>query len=155
MLEAENQSLFKSYPTVSNQHTHTHTHTHTPENQPSPQATNFEHTTMCCWCCVCSAVRAGAAADCWKQRLVKANSVQGGGQPVDWWDSVAHTGCGTQVLTCNYEPFIGHNVNYTANKHTAHNTELLNHNHLKEKCLQETHVTHRLTGTCGSEAEKK
>lgn len=114
MLEAENQSLFRSYHAVSN----LHTHTHTAENHPSPEATNFKHTAMCCWCSVCSAARAGAAADRWKQRLAKANTVQGGGQPVDWWDSVAHTGCGAQVLTCNYEPFIGHNVNCTA-KHTS------------------------------------
>lgn len=58
---------------------------------------------------------------------------------------MAHTGCGAQVLTCNYEPFIGHNVNCAAKEHTAHNTELLNHNHLKEKCLLEPHVTHLLS----------
>lgn len=57
MLEAENQSLFRSYHAVSN------LHTHTAENHPSPEATNFKHTAMCCWCSVCSAARAGAAAD--------------------------------------------------------------------------------------------
>lgn len=65
-------------------------------------------------------------------------------------DSVAHTGCGAQVLTCNYEPFIGHNVNYTAEEHKAHNAEPLNHNRLKEnfcECLQETHVMHCSAGT--------
>lgn len=73
----ETQSLFRWYPTVSN--------TCTRVAHPSPQATNFEYTALCC-CCVCSAVRAGAAAaDCWKQHAVKANTVQGGGQPVDWW----------------------------------------------------------------------
>lgn len=75
----ETQSLFRWYPTVSN----THTCTHTRVAHPSPEATNFECTALCC-CCVCSAVRAGAA-DCWKQHAVKANTVQGGGQPVDWW----------------------------------------------------------------------
>lgn len=48
-------------------------------------------------------------------------------------DSVAHTGCGAQVLTCNYEPFIGHNVNYTAEEHKAHNAEPLNHNQRNHK----------------------
>lgn len=136
---------------------HPYTLTHSAENHPSPAAINFEYTTMCCWCCVCSAARAGAAADCWKQHAVKANTVQGGGQPVDWWDSVAHSGCGAQVLTCNYEPFIGHNVNYTAKEHTVHNAGLLNHNHLKENfcwCLQEPHLTQSSSGACGSEAEK-
>lgn len=37
-----------------------------------------------------------------------------------------------QVLTCNYEPFIGHNVNYTATQHSADNTEALNHNPLNK-----------------------
>ena len=70
---------------------------------------------------------------------------------------MAHTGRGAQVLTCNYEPFIGHSVNCAAKEHTEHNTELLNHNHLKENfflCLQKsTRDTSLSTGTCGSEAE--
>lgn len=37
-----------------------------------------------------------------------------------------------QVLTYNYEPFIGHNVNYTATQNSVHNTEALNHNLLNK-----------------------
>ena len=156
--KAENQSLFRWYLTVSSlhtnrcthththSHTHPHTHTHTHTHQKSIPALELQtlSTQLCagCWCYVCWAVRAEAATDCWKQRAVKANSVEGGRQRVDWWDSVAHTGCGAQVLTCNYGPFIGHNVNYTAEEHTAHNIELLNHNHLKETCVCWNHTWH-------------
>lgn len=66
--------------------------------------------TLCTQLCASGAV----FAQQWERRLLllllraKANIAQGGGQPVEWWDSVAHTGRGAQVLTCNYEPFIGH-----------------------------------------------
>lgn len=85
---------------------HTHTHTHTEQEIiPALQLQTFKSTTMCC-CCVFAVQRAS--------KVAAAESVQGGGgRRVDWWEPVAHTGRGAQVLTCNYGPFIGHNVNYT------------------------------------------
>lgn len=65
-----------------------------------------------------------------RERALKLTALaQGGGQLTDGFSGSLGA---AQVLTCNYEPFIGHNVNYTATQHSAHNTEALNHNPLNK-----------------------
>lgn len=141
----ETQSLFRWYPTVSNTHTCTH-------EWPIPALKLQTLSTQLC--------AAAVFAQQWEQELLlliaessmrlKPTLFRVEDSQLTDGDSVAHTGCGAQVLTCNYEPFIGHNVNYTAEEHKAHNAEPLNHNHLKEnfcECLQETHVMHCSAGT--------
>lgn len=82
--------------------------------RPSPAATNFSTQE---WA-VCS------------ERALKLTALaQGGGQLIDGFSGSLGA---ARVLTCNYEPFIGHNVNYTATQYSAHNTEALNHNPLNK-----------------------
>lgn len=65
-----------------------------------------------------------------RERAQKLTALaQGGGQLTDGFSGSLGA---AQVLTCNYEPFIGHNVNYTATQHSAHNKEALNHNPLNK-----------------------
>lgn len=79
-----------------------------------------------------------------RERALKLTALaQGGGQLTDGFSGSLGA---ARVLTCNYEPFIGHNVNYTATQYSAHNKEALNLNPLN-KTLQWAGATRECNGS--------